>query len=91
MSDTQHAHLSFLSHVVCATGSASGNPAVARVMDTWIKQTGYPVLIVEETTAAGGAAGQRTFKLSQERFLQGGGKAQEGAQVRLCLELLECV
>lgn len=64
-----------------ALGAASGNPNVARVMDSWIKQTGYPVLLVEETTAPQGATGQRTLKLSQRRFLQGGGSAQEGPQV----------
>ena len=47
-----------------ALESSSGQP-VTSIMNSWTKQTGYPVLHVETS----GASGQRELILSQERFV----------------------
>ncbi|MCH7608113.1 MAG: M1 family metallopeptidase [Chloroflexi bacterium] len=51
-------------HLWSALGEASGEP-VTRIMDSWVKQVGYPVLDVELSRTTGGV----TIGLAQERFL----------------------
>ncbi len=51
-------------HLWSALGEASAEP-VTRIMDSWVKQTGYPVLDVELSRTAAGV----TLGFAQERFL----------------------
>jgi puromycin-sensitive aminopeptidase len=63
-----------------ALGAAS-KMDVASAMNSWIRQTGYPVLTVEEETAAlVNVTGQRTLRIKQKRFLQDGGACAEQQQ-----------
>ncbi len=51
-------------HLWAALEQASQQPVTA-IMDSWVKQMGYPVLNVESTTSAG----QLDLALTQERFV----------------------
>jgi len=60
-----------------ALSDVSGQPIVT-MMNSWIKQTGYPVLTVEEVATAN--AKVRTLSVSQTRFLSNGQASDEDKQ-----------
>lgn len=58
-------------------GKSSPGKDVEGVMNTWTKQTGYPVLVVTEESSDGK---EKVLKIEQKRFLQMGQKVEEGAE-----------
>eukprot|EP00741_Cyanophora_paradoxa_P021665 tig00000241_g20911.t1 len=51
-------------------------------MDSWTKQTGYPILTVEETSSGllDAITGKRTFAVEQKRFISTGELSEEDAK-----------
>eukprot|EP00741_Cyanophora_paradoxa_P021661 tig00000241_g20907.t1 len=64
-----------------ALATASGLP-IRDIMDSWTKQTGYPILTVEETSSGllDAITGKRTFAVEQKRFISTGELSEEDAK-----------